>query len=77
METDPRAIRSTGKIIPSPVKKLLNKGMSSIHFVITVYHGEVYTPFLFLPFLKGKVFLFLLFYFVLVPLLYICYLVGN
>lgn len=60
METGPRprAIRSTGKIIPFPVKKLLIKGMSSIHFVITVYQGEVYTPFLFLPFLNGKVFYF-------------------
>lgn len=79
METDPRAIRLTGKIIPSPVKTLVNKGMSSIPFVIPVYQGEVYAPFLFLPFLNGRGFYFyiLLFYSVFVPLLYIGYLVGN
>lgn len=42
-----------GEIISPPVKKLVNKGKSSIHFAITVYYGEIYVL-LSLSFLNGS-----------------------
>lgn len=66
MEAEPTAMRPAGQIIPSLLKKLVNRGMSSIHFAITVYQGEVYVPFLFLLFLSWSFYC----YFILVLLHY-------
>lgn len=35
-------MRLADQIIPSPVKNLVNKGMTSTQFAITVHQGKVY-----------------------------------
>ena len=44
MGTEPRTMRLPDQIIPSPAKKLVNKGMFSTQFAITVHQGKVCAP---------------------------------
>lgn len=65
MREESRTTTLADEIIPSPAKQLVNKGMSSTPFAITVHQGDIY--FLFLLLSKGS------FYCYFLLLLFHCY----